>query len=112
VTAFWRVGTNIAVIAANKQKGNMKPISITVGKSKRFPLIECNYRPMTLDGYRGRCVRSAAPRFWNISAQYFRNEARHDFLFEAIFFVVITAAAPLVSAANAVMELCRTFGQL
>jgi hypothetical protein len=92
----------------------MKPISITVGKSNRFPLIDCNYRPMTLDGYRGRCFRSAAPRFWNISAQYFRNEARHDFLFEAVFFVVIviTAAAPLVSAANAVMELCRTFGQL
>jgi hypothetical protein len=92
----------------------MKPISTTVSKHSGFPLIDCNYRPMTLDGYRGRCVRPATSPFWNISGQYFQNEARHDFLVEAVCFaiVVITAAVPLVSAANAVVELCRAFAQL
>jgi hypothetical protein len=69
---------------------------------------------MTLDGYRARCVKTGTPRFRNISAQYFQNEARHDFLVEAVCFaiIIITAAAPLVSAANAVMDLCRAFAQL
>jgi hypothetical protein len=92
----------------------MKPISIIVGKSSKFPLIDCNYRPMTLDGYRGRCIRTEAPRFRNISAQYFRKEARHDFVVEAVCFAifVITAAVPLVGATNAVVDLCRAFAQL
>jgi len=69
---------------------------------------------MTLDGYRGRCTRTGTPHFWNISGQYFQNEARHDFLVEAACFavVIITAAVSLVSAANAVVELCRAFAQL
>ena len=92
----------------------MKPISKIAGKSNRVLLIDCNYRPMTLDEFRGRCVTTRTPRFWNISAQYFQNEARHDFLVEAVCFaiIIITAAAPLVSAANAVMDLCRAFAQL
>jgi hypothetical protein len=98
----------------NKSKGNMKPILRIAGKSQRFPLIDCNYRPMTLDGYRGRCVRTRTPHFQNISGEYFQNEARHDFLAEAVCFVLIiaTAAAPLLSAANAVVDLCRAFTQL
>ena len=92
----------------------MKPISTTVSKHSRFPLIDCNYRPMTLDGYRGRCVRPGTSHFWNISGQYFQNEARHEFLVEAVCFavVIITAAVSLVSAANAVVDLCRAFAQL
>jgi hypothetical protein len=92
----------------------MKPISVTVAKNNRSPLIDCNYRPMTLDGYRGRCVRPATSPFWNISGQYFQNEARHEFLVEAVCFagVIITAAVSLVSAANAVIDLCRAFAQL
>ncbi|HEY7001381.1 MAG TPA: hypothetical protein VH330_06535 [Candidatus Udaeobacter sp.] len=92
----------------------MKPIAVIVGKSNRSSLIDCNYRPMALDGYRGRCLKTESPRFWNISAQYFQNEARHDFLAEAVCFavIIITAAVPLVSAANAVVELCRAFARL
>jgi hypothetical protein len=92
----------------------MKPIPKIADKSDRFPLIDCNYRAMTLDGYRARCVKTGTPRFRNISAQYFQNEARHDFLVEAVCFaiIIITAAVPLVSAANAVVELCRAFAQL
>jgi hypothetical protein len=92
----------------------MKPISVTVRNSRSFPLVDCNYQPMTLEGHRARCVRTGTPHFQNISGEYFQNEARHDFLVEAVCFVVIiiTAAAPLVSAANAVVDLCRAFAQL
>jgi hypothetical protein len=91
----------------------MKPTSKIAGKSKGFPLIDCDYRPMTLDGYRARCFRTRTPHFQNISSEYFQNEARHDFFVEAVCFVliIITAAAPLVSAANAVADLCRAFPQ-
>jgi hypothetical protein len=92
----------------------MKPISVTVAKNNRSPLIDCNYRPMTLDGFRGRCVTTRTPGFWNISGQYFQNEARHEFLVEAVCFaiVIITAAVSLVGAANAVVDLGRAFAQL
>lgn len=68
---------------------------------------------MSLDGYRGRCAKTEAPAFWNISARYFQNEARHDFVAEAVCFavVIITAAVPLIGAANAVVDLCRAFAQ-
>jgi hypothetical protein len=92
----------------------MKPISTTADNSKGFPLIDCNYRPMTLDGYRARCVRTEAPHFWSISGQYFQKEAGHDFLIEAACFAVfvVIAAVPLVSTTHAVAELCRAFAQL
>ncbi len=92
----------------------MKPISKIAGKSNRFPIVDCNYRPMTLDGYRARCVRTEAPHFQNISGEYFQNEARHDFLLEAVCFIliIVTAVAPLVSAATAMVDLCRAFAQL
>jgi len=92
----------------------MKPISTTVSKHSGFPLIDCNYRPMTLDGYRGRCVRPGTSHFRNISGQYFQKEARHEFLVEAVCFavVIITVAVSLVSAANAVVDLCGAFAQL
>jgi hypothetical protein len=91
----------------------MKPISEIVGKNSRSPLVDCNYRPMTLDGFRGGSVRTRTPRFWTISSQYFQIEARHEFLTEAVCFavVVFTSALPLVSAAKAVAELCRAFAQ-
>jgi hypothetical protein len=92
----------------------MKPTSLIAGKSNRFPMIDCNYRPMTLDEYPGRCIQTGTPRFRNISSEYFQNEARNDFLKEALCFVVLilTAAVPMVSATNAVAELCRAFAQL
>ncbi|HUE49857.1 MAG TPA: hypothetical protein VMQ39_02190 [Candidatus Dormibacteraeota bacterium] len=59
-------------------------------------------------------MKPVVPSFRNISRQYFQKEARHDFVGEAILFamLMITAAVPLVSAAYAVTELCRGFGQL
>jgi hypothetical protein len=77
-------------------------------------VIDCNYQPIMLGEYRGRCIKTEPPPFRNISGQYFQREARRDFITEAFFFVVltITAAMPLVSGANAVVEFCRALGQL
>jgi hypothetical protein len=92
----------------------MKPISITARNGRTFPLIDCNYQPMTLEECQGRCVKIEAPSFRNISRQYFEKEARRDFVGEAFFFVamILIAAAPLFSTASALTELCRAFGQL
>jgi hypothetical protein len=92
----------------------MKPTSLIVRNHGRFPLTDCNYNSIILTGYRGQCAKPKAPSFRNISRQYFENEARHDFIGEAVLFAMlaITAVVPLVSAAYAVSELCRAFGQL
>jgi hypothetical protein len=92
----------------------MKPISITARNSRSFPLTDYNYQPMTLGECRGRCAKTEAPSFRNISRQYFQKEARLDFVGEALFFaaIVLIAAAPLLSMASALAELCNAIGQL
>jgi hypothetical protein len=92
----------------------MKPNSVTDRNNTTFPLTDCNYYSVTLSDYRGRCVKPLAQPFRNISCQYFKREARRDFVGEAVLFaiLVITAAVPLVSGASAVIEPCRAFGQL
>jgi hypothetical protein len=76
----------------------MKPISITARNSRRFPLTDCNYQPMTLEECQGRCVKI---------------EARRDFVGEVFFFVamILIAAAPLLSTASALSEFCRAISQ-
>jgi hypothetical protein len=80
----------------------------------KFPSVDCNYHSIALGGFNGRCAKVSAPSFLNISRDYFRNEARHDFAGEAACFamIVVTAAVPVVSGAYAVVELCRAFGAL
>jgi hypothetical protein len=90
----------------------MKPRSLT--GHKRFPLTDYNYQSMTISGYRGRCAKSVAPSFRNISRHYFQNEARHDFVGEAIVFamLIIISTVAVASAAQAAVQLCRAFGAL
>jgi len=92
----------------------MKPISLTTPNRRSFPLVDCNYQTMTLDGYHARCVRSAVSSFRNISCQYFQKEARRDFVSEAFLFalIIILAAAPLLSTASALTEFCRAIAPL
>jgi len=87
----------------------MKPITLTARNRRSFPLVECNYQPMRLNGYQARCARIEAPSFRNISRQYFQKEARRDFAVEAFLFAVmiVLAAAPLLSTASALSEFCR-----
>jgi hypothetical protein len=91
----------------------MKPISPTQRNSRSFPLVEFHYQPGLL-GYQPRCAKkNAAPAFRNISNQYFQRQARRDFIAEGCLFVaiVLTAAAPLFSAASALADFCRAIGQ-
>ena len=90
----------------------MKPTSLTA--HKRFPLTDYNYQSLTITGYRGRCAKSVAPSFRNISRQYFQKEARHDFIAEAIVFamLIVISTVALASGAQAAIQLCRAFGAL
>jgi hypothetical protein len=92
----------------------MKPTSMSARSEKRFPLTDCNYHSVTLRAYRGRCAKAAVLSFRNISRQYFQKEARREFVGEALLFamLIVTAAAPLVSGAYAILDLCRAFGAL
>ena len=47
--------------------------------------------------------------FWNITGDYLKNEARHDFLGEAALFavIVVTAFLPLICNAHALMGFVR-----
>jgi len=92
----------------------MKPISLTTPNRGSFPLVDCNYQPMTLNGYHARCVTTATPSFRNISRHYFQKEARRDFVSEAFLFavIIVLAAAPLLSAASALTEFCRAIAPL
>jgi hypothetical protein len=92
----------------------MKPISLTAPNRRSFPLVDCNYQPMTFSGYHAGCVRTAVPSFRNISRHYFQKEARRDFVTEAFLFalIIILAAAPLLSTASALTEFCRAIAPL
>ena len=90
----------------------MKPISSKARNSRSFPLVEFHYQPGRL-GYQARCAKTVEPPFRNIGRHYFEREARRDFIREACLFalIIVTAAAPLFSAASALTEFCRAIGQ-
>jgi hypothetical protein len=75
-------------------------------------LANCNYHSATFETFRANCGRSPARSFWNITGDYLKNEARHDFLGEAALFAVIvtTAFLPLISNAHALMGFIRAIG--
>jgi hypothetical protein len=91
----------------------MKPISPTAHNSGSFPLVESNYQPMRLSQYHAGCGKSLPPAFHSISSNYFQGEARRDFVADVSLFVaiIVTTAVPLFSAASALSEFCRAFGQ-
>ena len=61
-----------------------------------------------------RCFGSPRPSFRAISQDYFKNEARHTFVTEAILFTVIvmTAAVSVISSAAGLVHLVRAFAVL
>ncbi len=98
----------------------MKPKIETVDQSKKrdafalrpaptFPLTDHNYHSVALGGYNGHCLRTNAPSFRSISRDYFKNEAPHDFLGEALFFaaIVLTSIPALVSGVSALAHFVR-----
>jgi hypothetical protein len=100
----------------------MKPIPLTtyidgrrdsfdraVGKYGRSPITDCSYQSAAFGESSGRFVHNSARSFWNITSNYLKNEARHDFQIEAILFALIsvTAALPLINNLHALIEFVR-----
>ena len=92
----------------------MKPIAETFGgrsgsdfssisKPTTFPKVDCNYQAFSLDRYHGGEDRNRASSFLNISREYFRYEARQNFLVEAAFFLVLTAVLVLTFISGALV---------
>lgn len=59
-----------------------------------------------MDRYYGGSTGSSEPSFLNISREYFRSEARRNFLAEIAFFLAITVilATTFVSGARAIIH--------
>lgn len=78
--------------------------------SARIPVTDYSFQSLTLDGYRGGCAKYARS-FRNISNDYFKTEARRDFLTEAVFFgsIVATTIWPVLQSARAMTDLVRAF---
>ena len=96
----------------------MKPSSHSAGRSRwtdevrRFPVVDCAFQSISLDGYRGGCANTCPSSFRNISKEYFKNEARHSFLSEAAFFaaIVVFSSWPIFLSVRAMTDLVRAYG--
>jgi hypothetical protein len=77
--------------------------------SHHSPITHCNYHSATLESASANGARASARSFWHITGDYFKNEARPDFLGEAALFVVIiiTALLPLMNNTHALVEFVR-----
>src|SRR5438874_6288418 len=72
----------------------------------RFPITDCNFQTFSIDRYYGGSTGSSPASFLNISREYFRHEARRNFVVEVKFFVVIAAilAVTFISDARAIVH--------
>jgi hypothetical protein len=72
----------------------------------RFPVTDWNFQASPSDRYYGGSTGSSQPSFLNISREYFRSEARRNFLAEVAFFLAIAAilAATFISDARAIIH--------
>jgi hypothetical protein len=101
----------------------MKPMPLTTSNDRRRNLLDravgkrrCS--PIITDysyhsGFFGESSAHYMPvrvrSFWNISGDYLKDEARHDFWSEATLFsfITITAALPLINNVRALIEFVR-----
>jgi len=80
---------------------------------RRLPITDRNFQPPSLvDLGGGHCSSFPAPSFRSISHNYFRKEARRNFVIEAFLFagVVFTSAVALVISATAAIDFLRALG--
>src|SRR5437667_1823328 len=79
----------------------------------RYSLVtDYNYHSVAFEESSARYARNRARSFWNITGDYFKNEARYDFWGEVALWAVLTLTAflPLITNAHAVMEFVRAIG--
>ena len=100
----------------------MKPIAPTTPKSthreafdravsnrRRSPLTDYSYHSGGFEDSSAHCTPVRVQSLWNISGDYFKHEAAHDFRSEAALFAIITitAALPLINNLHALIEFAR-----
>ncbi len=68
-----------------------------------FPIIDCNYQAFSLDRHFGGSSPNSDSSFLNISREYFRYEARWNFLAEAAYFLVFAAILALTLVSGAIV---------
>ena len=73
------------------------------GRTQNFPVIDCFYQDFSLDRFRGDLPNKPDPSFLNISREYFRYEARRNFLGEAAFFLALVAILALTFISGALV---------
>jgi hypothetical protein len=91
----------------------MKPTPLTLRGNHRSLITDYNYHSFALESFNTNCGRASALSLWDISRNYFKNEARYDFLGQAALFavIVLTAFLPLISNAHALVESARAIGK-
>jgi hypothetical protein len=67
-----------------------------------FPITDCNFQAFSPDRYYGGPTGSPAASFLNISREYFRYEARRNFLAEGAFFLAFVAILALTFISGAI----------
>jgi len=72
-------------------------------RTPKFPVTDCSYQEFPLERFRGGLPNKPDPSFLNISREYFRYEARRNFLGEAAFFLVLTAILALTFISGALV---------
>jgi hypothetical protein len=87
----------------------MKPTPLTFRSNRRSPMTDYNYHSIAPEGFNTNCERVSGLSLWEISRNYFKNEARHEFLGEAALFAVVifTAFLPFINNAHTLVEFVR-----
>jgi hypothetical protein len=82
--------------------------------AQRFPQTDHHYQTSTLPGGCGQPVKFHGPAFFEISSEYFADEAQRSFAVEAGVFaaLIIAAMLPIVNAVQAVATLIHSVGVL
>ena len=71
-------------------------------EERKFPRIACNFQIFPLDRFYGGGGRAPTSSFLNISRDYFRYEARRNFIAEGVFFIALMAVLMLAIVVGAV----------
>ena len=93
----------------------MKPTLQTENLNQRggraFPKTDYSYHCATLSDFDSRCGKNSVS-FRAISGEYFKSEARQDFVSEAVFFslIILTSAIPIISSVHALADFVRAIG--
>lgn len=79
---------------------------------RRYPITDCNYRPVGFRDFTARCTGTPRSSFAEISRDYFNSEARRSLVLEVVLFAVIsvTVAPAILDCARALLEFIRAIG--